>query len=384
MKKKKVKNPLRKRILRELCAEWKKYLMVGLFLILSIGFVSGMYVANGSMLISAKEAVTANLREDGHFELNKKADKEMLEAVATGKKADVRQYYLDKAKKELDKKFKKEFDAGLAKQLPEGVDVTSVPDYDDLYSDAYDEAWEKVEKEIKDEYKDAEEKYELDDPDFKAVKVNVYENFYRNEDEDYNADDTVDGTIRVYKKTDDINLADVLEGRLPGTDREIAIDRMHADNVGAKVGDTIRVSGREFEIVGLISYVNYYTLHEKSTDLMFDALKFDVAMVTDEGFDRLDKTVHYVYAWRYEDSYADEKEEKTFSDNFMRALITQSVVFDRELTDYIPAYANPAITFATEDMGSDEVMGGVILNVLIVIIAFIFAVTISNTIKKES
>ena len=384
MKKKKVKNPLRKRILRELCAEWKKYLMVGLFLILSIGFVSGMYVANGSMLISAKEAVTANLREDGHFELNKKADKEMLEAVAAGKKADVRQYYLDKAKKELDKKFKKEFDAGLAKQLPEGVDVTSVPDYDDLYSDAYDEAWEKVEKEIKDEYKDAEEKYELDDPDFKAVKVNVYENFYRNEDEDYNADDTVDGTIRVYKKTDDINLADVLEGRLPGTDREIAIDRMHADNVGAKVGDTIRVSGREFEIVGLISYANYYTLHEKSTDLMFDALKFDVAMVTDEGFDRLDKTVHYVYAWRYEDSYADEKEEKTFSDNFMRALITQSVVFDRELTDYIPAYANPAITFATEDMGSDEVMGGVILNVLIVIIAFIFAVTISNTITKES
>ena len=55
-----------------------------------------------------------------------------------------------------------------------------------------------------------------------------------------------------------------------------------------------------------------------------------------------------------------------------------------QVEDYTPAYANPAITFATDDMGSDLAMGGVILDVLIVIIAFIFAVTISNTIKKES
>ena len=34
--------------------------------------------------------------------------------------------------------------------------------------------------------------------------------------------------------------------------------------------------------------------------------------------------------------------------------------------------------------GSDEAMGGVLLDILIVIIAFIFAVTISNTIAKES
>ncbi len=35
-------------------------------------------------------------------------------------------------------------------------------------------------------------------------------------------------------------------------------------------------------------------------------------------------------------------------------------------------------------MGSDEAMGGVLLDILIVIIAFIFAITISNTIVKES
>lgn len=159
---------------------------------------------------------------------------------------------------------------------------------------------------------------------------------------------------------------------------------MHADNVGIKVGDEITVGEEKYQVVGLIAYVNYSTLHEKSTDLMFDALKFNVAMVTDEGFAKLHKTIHYDYAWKYENEPSDEKEEKNQSDDFMRALLTQTVVNDNEIEDYVPKYANPAIHFATDDMGSDEAMGGVLLDILIVIIAFIFAVTISNTITKES
>ena len=50
MKKKRIKNPLIRRIPRELTGDWKKYLVVSLFLILMIGFVSGMYVANESMM----------------------------------------------------------------------------------------------------------------------------------------------------------------------------------------------------------------------------------------------------------------------------------------------------------------------------------------------
>ena len=92
MKKKKIKNPLIKRIPRELLGDWKKYLVVALFLILTIGFVSGMYVANESMLYSAAEGVTKYKLEDGHFELDKKADAELLSAIETGEKADVKQY----------------------------------------------------------------------------------------------------------------------------------------------------------------------------------------------------------------------------------------------------------------------------------------------------
>ena len=435
MKKHKIKNPLRRRILRELLGDWKKYAVVALFLILTIGFVSGMYVANESMMTAAERGVTEYKLESGHFELENRADDALLEAIAGGDKADVKAYYLRKAQKELDDKFADEFktefnkefnskfagefDSSFRQQIKAGLISQGLDEenaeamlpaavkqakqsgqyktaydaayktayaeaYDDAYDKAYAEAWDELNDKIDEEYADAEEKYELNDPNFKSVPVTVYENFFRNEEEDNNNDGTSDGTVRVYRKTDSVNMACVLKGRLPEAEDEIAIDRMHADNVGVQVGDTVSVGGKQWQVVGLIAYVNYSTLHEKNTDIMFDALKFDVAMVTDAGFERLGSPIHWTYAWQYADAPADEKAEKKLSDNFMKALITQTVVGENSLEDYLPAYANQAIHFATDDMGSDEAMGGVLLDILVVIIAFIFAVTISNTMAKES
>ena len=336
MKSKKIKNPLIKRIPKELAGDWKKYLVVFLFLVLTIGFVSGMYVANESMLTAADEGITRYKQEDGHFELKEKADSSLIEAIESGEKADI---------------------PGLAEEN------TADGDNDD-----------------------SEENGKSDDDldNSKKTSVTVYENFFRNEDEDNDNDGKIDGTIRVYAKTDDINLACLLDGDFPQNENEIAVDRMHADNAGMKVGDKISVSGKEFKITGLIAYVNYSTLHEKKTDLMFDAIKFDVAMVTQEGFDRLDKSIHYSYAWKYDHAPADDIEEKEQSDSFMEAMVTQVMLAGNDMEDYTPKYGNPAINFATDDMGSDKAMGGMLLDILVVIIAFIFAVTISNTIANES
>lgn len=313
--KKKIKNPLIKRIPKELIGDWKKYLVVCLFLVLTIGFVSGMYVANESMLQAADEGITKYKREDGHFELAQKADDTLLSDIAKGE--------------------------------PVKTD-------------------------------------DSDDTDAKTVPVTLYENFFRNEEEDYNNDEKKDGTIRVFTRTEDVNLACLMDGSFPEKEDEIAIDRMHADNVGIQTGDTINVGGQSYKVCGLIAYVNYSTLHEKTTDLIFDALKFDVGMVTEAGFDRLSEDVHYSYAWKYGNAPEDEIEEKELSDDFRKCLTTQTLMRQVELKDYVPRYANPAINFATDDMGSDVAMGGVLLDILIVIIAFIFAVTISNTIVKEA
>ena len=106
---KKRTNPLTRRIPRELAGDWRKYLVVFLFLVLTIGFVSGMYVANESMMRASVDGVTTYKLEYGHFELSRAADDTLLAAIETGDKADVRQFYTDKARRELGEKFPGEF-----------------------------------------------------------------------------------------------------------------------------------------------------------------------------------------------------------------------------------------------------------------------------------
>ena len=89
-----MRNPLHIRVLRELAGEWKKYAVIFIFLTLMIGFVSGMYVANNSMLIATDRVKTEELREDGHFTLKEKADADLIEDIETGDKVDVRAYYV--------------------------------------------------------------------------------------------------------------------------------------------------------------------------------------------------------------------------------------------------------------------------------------------------
>ena len=47
-----MKNPLRKRLPRELKSEFGKYLVVFLLMVATIGMVSGFLVADGSMIIA--------------------------------------------------------------------------------------------------------------------------------------------------------------------------------------------------------------------------------------------------------------------------------------------------------------------------------------------
>lgn len=399
----KIKNPLNKRVPRELLGEWRKYLVIALFLILMIGFISGMYVANNSMLTSAENKKTEYILEDGSFELSEKAPEDMLKALEKGEKADVKEYYLDKGYAEADKEVKKAVDEAVREEIEKAVkdgieeeayeeaynEFIKSDDYDKALEDAKEEAYKEVEKTVDEEYEKVSKKYDLDNPDYKAVPVKIYENFYKDAGEDRNLDGEKDGNIRVFKDRDNIDLYSIHEGNMPVNDKEIAIDRMHAKNVNIKLGDTIKVGGMEFKVTAFIALVNYSTLYEKPTDSMFDAIYFDVAMVTDEGFDRINKNIHYNYAWIYEKRPEDEVEEKALSENVMSALISQTVVNSEEndefkIEGFLPNYTNQAIHFATNDMGGDKAMAGILLYILVTVLAFIFAITISNTITKES
>lgn len=284
-----MKSPLRKRIPRELRAEFGKYLVVLILMISTIGFVSGFLVADGSMLQAYNEGFEKYNIEDGNF----------------------------RVKKELTSFQKKEITAN---------------------------------------------------------EVTLYDNFYIEQSEDNGS------TMRFFKNRKDVNRVCLMKGKLPESTDEIAIDRMYADNNHISVGDVLTSGGKKWKVTGFVALSDYSCLFQNNNDSMFDAVKFGVSVVTPEGFETLNQDkLQYSYSWQYDTSPKTEGQEKKIADKFMESLGKEV-----PLNSFVPRYQNQAIKFTGNDMGSDKAMIIVLLYIVIVIMAFVFGITISNTIRREA
>lgn len=291
-----MKNPLWKRLPRELKSDFGKYIVIFLFMTLTIGFVSGFLVADDSMLAAYDESFEKYNIEHGNFTLSSRIE-----------------------------------DSTISKIEEKG-------------------------------------------------KVHICENFYRDEAVDADLDGETEGTMRIYQERTDMDLVCLMDGEMPEAKDEIAIDRMYADNNSLKVGDKLQIEGKELAVTGLVALSDYSCLFSNNSDMMFDAVKFGVAIMTEEGAEQFGTThLEYRYSWQYEKEPVDDIQEKEMSEDFLDVLVKYANV-----TGFIPKYVNQAINFTGEDMGSDKAMMEVLLYILIAIMAFVFAVTTNNTITKEA
>lgn len=249
-----------------------------------------------------------------------------------------------------------------------------------------------------DTYNKSFEKYNIEDGNFELYSkvdesvidklekenVTIYENFYKEEivvrHNNIKNDEDSQSTLRFYVNREEVDKVDLMEGSLPEDINEIAIDRMYAENNDIKVQDTITVGSRILKVTGLVALSDYSSLFSDNSDTMFDSLKFGVGVVSQKCFDAYDDThIHYVYSWLYDNKPEDDKEAKLMADDFVKTISENAI-----LVNYIPQYINQAIHFTGDDIGSDRSMMIVLLYVLIVIMAFVFAVTTNNTIVKEA
>ena len=284
-----MKNPLRKRLPRELKGELGKYLVVFILMVASIGFVSGFLVADNSMLIAYNEGFEKYNIEDGNFRTAEQVHKTQREEI-------------------------------------------------------------------------------------EALGVKLYDNYYVEEPLDNGS------TMRFFKNRQQVDKVCLMKGELPAGTGEIAIDRMYADNNNLSVGDTLRSGKRTWKITGLVALSDYSCLFQNNNDSMFDAVKFGVSVVTEEEFDSLDQEkLQYNYSWIYYEKPKTEKEEKEVSEDLMEDM--GKIV---TLEAFVPRYLNQAITFTGDDMGGDKAMMIMLLYIIMVIMAFVFGITISNTIRKEA
>lgn len=284
-----MRNPLIKRLPRELLSEITKYLVIFIFMTGTIGFISGFLVAGDSLKKSYDESFEKYNIEDGNFELLNKADENLINT--------------------------------------------------------------------------------LEEQDLK-----IYNNNYIEEDS------VNDSVIRLFLNREDVNKVCVIKGKLPNSEKEIAIDRMYANNNNISVGDKISVGGKKLKVTGFVALSDYSALFSNNNDLMFDSIKFGVGIITKDCFESFENAnVHYSYSWKYNKSPKDDTEAKNKSDDFLKVLNKNTII-----TNYIPEIGNQAIHFTGDDIGGDKGIMLTLLYVLIVIIAFVLAVTTSNTINSEA
>ena len=235
-------------------------------------------------------------------------------------------------------------------------------------------------------YNDSFDKYNIEDGHFrlndslskenkKALEkegVTIYDLNYIEEEVESTS------TIRLFKPRNKVNQVCIMEGKLPQSKNEIAIDRMYADNNNYQVGQTIKVGKKKLKITGLVALSDYSALFSKNSDLMFDSVKFGVGIISKEEFKSFkDAKIYYNYAWTYNEVVDNEVNA---SNDFLNVLVRNVSGID----DYIPQYANQAIHFTGDDMGGDEAMMTVLLYIIIGILAFVFAITTKNTIESEA
>ena len=238
---------------------------------------------------------------------------------------------------------------------------------------AYNEGFEKYN--IEDgNFRTAEQIYKTQMEEIEKLGVKLYDNFYLEEPLDNGS------TMRIFKNREEINKVCLMDGELPAKTGEIAIDRMYADNNGLSVGDILQSGKKTWKITGLVALSDYSCLFQNNNDSMFDSVKFGVSVVTGEEFDSLNQDkLQYNYSWIYDQKPKTEKEEKEISEDLMED-IGEIVT----LESFVPQYLNQAITFTGDDMGGDKAMVIMLLYIVMVIMAFVFGLTISNTIRKEA
>ncbi len=248
-----MRNPLNKRFPRDLKSDFGKYIAIFLFLTFFIGAVSGFLVADNSVTATYYDGLEKYNIEDGHISFNIKPKDELIKSI------------------------------------------------------------------------EKQNNLKLYDLSYKEYDIN-----------------NKNKTLRIYKVRNEVNKECVMSGEMPKDKNEIALDRMFAENNGIKVGDTAEISGNKYKVTGFVAVPDYNALFQSNADMMFDAVGFGIAVMTDDGYATLPSAHETInYAWKYNKKPFDETEENQRSEK-----LTDS------LEDLLKKYDEPIIQKQVDDLYS--------------------------------
>jgi len=196
-------------------------------------------------------------------------------------------------------------------------------------------------------------------------------------------DDGTKRTLRTYVHRTEVDIASYCEGTEPQEDDEVAVDRVFAKNNGLAVGDTIELCDRTYTICGIMTQPDSQALFPNNSDFTVNTITYGVAEVTDAGFTALEDAggaPTYTYSFVFNDRDLSVADRADAEKDIVKALTDA----DARVDDLIDAGSNQGIGYARDDVDGDSAMWTTLLDIIIVIMAFVFVVLTNATIEEES
>ena len=296
-----MKNPLNKRIFRELRSNIGRYGSIFIVMLMTISFISSFFIAQNSVKISYEDSHIKGKIEDGYIE----------------------------------------FDRELSRD---------------------------------------EEKIFVDN------HVKAYKNYY------LSINYKNGKLIRLYSNREHVNIPAIHRGRSANKDGEVVLNYNYIKENKLSLGDKLYlpayVNGKKpaidgLKIVGSVAFPDYSCLLRRPGDILMDNKDFAVASVNKKTFDDLVKDgygINYIYSYRLEHSSENRKVQSDKLEDLVDAFVDKGLVPINAQNKY----RNSRISYVMDDMGGDVPMMTSLMVIVLLVMAFIFAVLVQNTIEDEA
>ena len=296
-----MKNPLNKRIFRELRSNIGRYGSIFIVMLMTISFISSFYISQNSVKISYEDSHIKGKIEDGYIE----------------------------------------FDRELSRN---------------------------------------EEKI------FEDNHVKAYKNYY------LSINYKNGKLIRLYSNREHVNIPAIHRGRSANKDGEVVLNYNYIKENKLSLGDKLYlpayVNGKKpaidgLKIVGSVAFPDYSCLLRRPGDILMDNKDFAVASVNKKTFDDLVKDgygINYIYSYRLEHSSENRKVQSDKLEDLVDAFVDKGLVPINAQNKY----RNSRISYVMDDMGGDVPMMTSLMVIVLLVMAFIFAVLVQNTIEDEA
>lgn len=296
-----MKNPLNKRIFRELRSNIGRYGSIFIVMLMTISFISSFYISQNSVKISYEDSHIKGKIEDGYIE----------------------------------------FDRELSR------------DEEKIFEDNH---------------------------------VKAYKNYY------LSINYKNGKLIRLYSNREHVNIPAIHRGRSVNKDGEVVLNYNYVKenklSLGGKLYLPAYVNGKKpaidgLKIVGSVAFPDYSCLLRRPGDILMDNKDFAVASVNKKTFDDLVKDgygINYIYSYRLEHSSENRKVQSDKLEDLVDAFVDKGLVPINAQNKY----RNSRISYVMDDMGGDVPMMTSLMVIVLLVMAFIFAVLVQNTIEDEA